>query len=163
MGWAGGHQERDEPGCVLPWNTTYFASSERGFLKISQALGAGKVEVALWSSKKKPRPRQTDSVRVQHRGLGKAEREREETRRDRMRPGGTPRVRGSGKDDRTLGASQGRSGAAWSSSKMICLHLATPSSSICGTFPDPRHTIPAHGMFPGKVDFAKITRQINGR
>lgn len=133
---GGGHQERDEPGCVLPWNITYFASSERGFLKISQALGAEKVEVALWSSRKNRGPdRQTDSVCAQQRGSRKAE--REETGRDRMQPGGTPRVRGSGRDERTLGASQGRSGAAWSSSKMICLHLETPSSSTCGTFPGP--------------------------
>lgn len=66
-----GHQEREERGCVLPWNITYFASSERGFLKMPQALGAEKAEVAFWSSKDK-NGAQTDSVCVQQCSLGKA-------------------------------------------------------------------------------------------
>lgn len=113
-----GHQEREERGCVLPWNITYFASSERGFLKMPQALGRGESRSCIleFQGQKRGPDRQRLCAAMQ---FGKSG-------RDRLQPGGTPWVEGSGKADPTLGASQGRSGAAWSSSEMICWPLATP-------------------------------------
>lgn len=81
-----GHQEREERGCVLPWNITCFASSERGFLKMPQALGRGESRSCIleFQGQKRSPDRQHLCAAMQ---FGKSG-------RDRLQPGGTPGSKG---------------------------------------------------------------------